>query len=83
MSSELFAGEVKSGDYRRGLVALRDRLAAACVDAEPRELAPLARQLALVLRELDGLTVPKGSVVDDLRARRVARVANSSGSDSS
>jgi len=62
---------VASGDRRRGLEALRRHLAATIEDAEPREVAALARQLTIVLKELDDLPAVKGrSTFDDLAARR-------------
>lgn len=65
-----------TGDRTAALVALRDALAAAIDRAEPRELAPLARQMQAVLAELEQLLVPaEGSVSDELRARRAARLA--------
>lgn len=47
---------VSAGDYRRGLEAIRDRLAAGIDGASPRQLihlAPLAKQLADIMRVLD------------------------------
>jgi hypothetical protein len=71
---------VQSGDRRVALTALRDHLALQLVEGLPQTVAPIAKQLADVLRELEGLAEPKGSAVDDLRARRAARVAGASGS---
>src|SRR5947207_2331981 len=45
-------------DRRERLEALRDRLTQAVAEAGTRDLAPLARQLTLVLAELDGLNGP-------------------------
>ena len=73
MDVESLPDVVGSGDYRRSLTALRDHLALACAEAEVRELAPLARQLALVLKELDELKEPGVSVVSNIRARSDAR----------
>lgn len=53
--SPALAAVVAGGDQRASLEALRDRLAAAVDFAEPRELAPLARQLSLVLAEIAAL----------------------------
>jgi hypothetical protein len=64
---------------RPGLEALRDRLAQALIDAAPYAVAPLARQLAEVLRQLDELPNSEVSVVDNLAARRAARRSNASG----
>ena len=58
------------------LEALRLKLIAATESAQPNELAPLARQLTLVLRELDELSpAEESSLADDLAARRAARLA--------
>ena len=66
----------QTGDRTTALVALRDHLAAAIDDAEPRELAALARQFQAVVAELDQLLTPaEGSITDELRARRAARLA--------
>lgn len=68
------------GDRRRTLEELRGVLVTAIQGAEPRELAPLAKQLREVLAELDELPSGKeGSVVDDLTARRNERRAASQG----
>ena len=66
-----------SGDRRAALLALRDELARRLVDAE-RDAAPLARQLTIVLREIEQLPVPgEKSRVDDLAKRRARRRAAS------
>jgi hypothetical protein len=72
---------VRSGDRRRALTALRDRLADEAELAEGRDLAPLAKQLAEVIRELDALPLGKeASTSDALAARRAARLAGGSAS---
>ena len=64
---------VASGDRREALLALRDELARRLVDAD-RDAAPLARQLTIVLREIEQLPVPgEKSRVDDLAKRRAQR----------
>ena len=66
-----------SGDRRATLLALRDELARRLVDAD-RDAAPLARQLTIVLREIEQLPVPgEKSRVDDLAKRRARRRAAS------
>ncbi|MBU6382660.1 MAG: hypothetical protein KGR21_09680 [Proteobacteria bacterium] len=66
-----------SGDRREALLALRDELARRLVDAD-RDAAPLARQLTIVLREIEQLPVPgEKSRVDDLAKRRARRRAAS------
>ena len=62
-----------SGDRREALLALRDELARRLVDAD-RDAAPLARQLTIVLREIEQLPMPGAkSRVDDLAKRRAVR----------
>jgi hypothetical protein len=70
-----FKAEVASGDRGRALLALRDRLANELVGAEGAAVASLARQLVLVLGELDGIKSPEVSARDDLASRRTARRA--------
>jgi hypothetical protein len=75
-----FMAAVSSGSRREALEALRAKLAEACLLAEPRELAPLARQLQIVLESIEALTVVTGSGVaflDQLGAKRAARESGS------
>lgn len=68
------AGEVASGDRRRALVALRDKLAAEIDVAPSTVVAQLAGQLTKVLAELDELpTAGKVSTLDELEKRRADR----------
>ena len=81
-----------SGDRRRTLEALRDRLAEEvervsdegfCFKCKrgSSSVAPNAKLLADVLKQLDELPEVEGSsVVDDLAARRTARKARAAGS---
>ena len=63
-----------SGDRRAALLALRDELARRLVDAD-RDAAPLARQLTIVLQQIDALPVPgEASRVDDLAKRRASKI---------
>lgn len=65
-----FAAEVASGDHRRALIALRDRLADGVVAADDRRLihlAPLSKQLVEVLEKLEELPTPKADSVDKSR----------------
>ena len=65
---------VASGDRRASLQAVRDHLAAALVEVDPRYKAPIAKQLADTMRELDGLADAKVvTPLDELVARRAAR----------
>lgn len=69
--------EVGSGDRRRALEALRDRLAADLDVAPATVSAQLAAQLRACLADIASLPVEvSGSVVDDLIARRKARRAD-------
>ena len=58
---------------RAGLTAIRNHLADALERVDPHQAAPLAKQLAEVMRELEMLGESKGSTVDVLAARRAAR----------
>jgi hypothetical protein len=69
-----------SGDRAAALLALRDYLAGLVdgFDGAPKDIAPITKQLADVVRELD-LLAPvqrKGTALDELAARR----ADASGS---
>lgn len=66
---------IQSGDSRKSLVALRDYLAVLLDAAEAKDAAPLARQLALTLEKLSALPAGEASPLDDLAARRAARIA--------
>src|SRR5690606_4133179 len=70
-----------SGDRRASLEALRQVLARAIeAGPSPRDLAALSRQLTAVMAELDTLSAPKEvSPVDELAARRAARLAAAAG----
>ena len=63
-----------SGDRVVGLLALRDFLASLVddFDGAPKDIAPITKQLADVVRELDGLAPVqrKGTALDELAARR-------------
>ena len=70
-----------SGDRVATLEALRDLLASALVDAKyAKDVAPLVRQMTLVLADLAELKPPerKGTPLDELANRRSAGVATSS-----
>ena len=57
------------------LRALRDALAATIDGCEPKEMASLARQLTIVLAQIDELApvVVEVDAVDEIAARRAAR----------
>jgi hypothetical protein len=80
--SEGLAAVVRAGDRRRSLEALRDRLAADIDAADARLVPALAKQLVDVLRDIEGLREPEGSALDDLAARRAARISDATGTDS-
>jgi hypothetical protein len=69
-----------TGDYRRSLEAIRDRLAGELSDAVGRDVAPVAKELRTVIAEIERL--PGGervSKVDELAARRARRIADAQG----
>lgn len=75
-------GDLTSAKTRREVLeALREKLADAFVDGlEPRDLAALSKEFRAVMVELD--TLPGGEevdTVDDLAARRAARLADAAG----
>jgi hypothetical protein len=62
------------------LETLRDRLVVELEDAEGRDVAPIARELRMVLNELDSLPATrKESPVDQLAARRSSRRKKAAG----
>jgi hypothetical protein len=68
------AVELKSGDHRRALVALRDVLADHLLVADPNVSAQIAARLQSVLAELAGLPDAKpAGVVDEVKKRREKR----------
>ena len=69
------ADSLASGDLRESMTALRDVLIGRILGAEPKETAPLAKQLAEVLKTLDGLPGEEKSDLDDLRDAREKRRA--------
>jgi len=74
---------LSDGDRRQSLEALRDAIAEAMQDAEPRAFAQLAGQLRQVLREIEEL--PAGermSKRDELSQRRKDRRAKASAESS-
>lgn len=83
MAPEPLTEAVASGDRRRALTALRDRLAEEIEGSRSSmAIAPMAKQLTDVLKELDGLPIPgEVSRVDEL-ARRAARRREAAGAES-
>lgn len=66
--------------HRDRLECDRDRLEAAMVQAEPRELAGLVREHRAVLKEIAALAAPaKGTIRDQLAAKRATRQADAAG----
>jgi len=63
-----------TGDRAKALIALRDYLAGLIdsFDGQPRDIAPITRQLADVVREIDEIGLPqrKGTALDELAKRR-------------
>jgi hypothetical protein len=72
---------VVAGDRRKSLEAIRDKLAGELDEAYGRDAAVLAKELRAVITELDSLPGGKEvSPVDELTARRKARLAEAAGS---
>jgi len=70
------ADDLKSGDHRLALLALRDVLADHLVIAEPSVSAQIAARLQAVLSELAALKAPdERSASDDIARKRDARRA--------
>jgi hypothetical protein len=74
----------RSDDRLQALTQLRDMLAALIDSTEsPRDVAPLARQYQDVLKQIEELrgampsSEPKGNPLDELKARRTQRLADS------
>jgi hypothetical protein len=82
--SQGLSATAASGVRLDTLRALRDRLAREIEECtSSRDVAALARQLVLVLEEIDSLAPPeqpKGTVLDDLEAQRAKRGAAPAGS---
>ncbi|MFF0469342.1 hypothetical protein ACFYPX_18160 [Micromonospora zamorensis] len=67
---------IRTGDRRKSLEAIRDKLAAELDDAFGRDAATIAKELTSVIREID--TLPVGgaeSILDQLAKKRAARRA--------
>lgn len=65
---------------RQALEAIRDRLAAELVEAEGRDVAPIARELRATLTDIEDLPSKREeSPVDDLAEQRQKRRAKASG----
>ena len=78
MDDAASAEAMSSGDQRRALEALRDRLIDGVLAATDRKLihlAPVAKQLVDVLDRIEALEPAQGDELDDLVARRAARRA--------
>jgi hypothetical protein len=74
--SRRLVDEVGSGDSRRALEAVRDRLIWELDQAPSRYVAGLARELLAVLKTIDALAPekPERSIADELIARREERL---------
>lgn len=72
---------IASGDHRRALEALRDKLAEELDSSTGRDAATIAKELRAVLDMLSKLpATAEVSQVDQLAARRAARRANTAAS---
>jgi hypothetical protein len=75
----MFTDEVRRG-RREALEALRDFLADSMIEVEAHSRAPLARQLTIVLEQLDNLPGGEESnPVDEVARRRAERRAAAQG----
>lgn len=63
--SEDFIGDIRSGDRKRGLLALRDLLAKRMEACPARDLASLSRRLLQVMEELGALDDGDGGESED------------------
>jgi hypothetical protein len=74
--SRRLVDEVGSGDSRRALEAVRDRLIVELDQAPSRYVAALARELLAVVKAIDALAPekPERSIADELIARRQERL---------
>lgn len=72
------AADLRSADRATVLKALRERLASAIEAAEPKELAPLVRQMVSVTAELAAIEKSGASRVDDLAKARSRRRSKAS-----
>jgi hypothetical protein len=73
--SETISDAAKSGDRRRTLEAMRDKLADDMDAAPPAVVAQIAGRLAAILAELEGMATGKVSTLDELASRRTDRLA--------
>jgi hypothetical protein len=72
---------VTPGEQRAMLERTRDHLAGLLEGADEREAPALARELRMTIKDLADLAAPeKGSRLDDLAARREARLSGADGS---
>jgi hypothetical protein len=71
-----FTEALESGDYRRGLEALRSKLAEQMEMADPNVVPQFAARLQAVLEALAALPSVERTAVDDLVERREARRAS-------
>jgi hypothetical protein len=70
------ASAAESGDTLAALKALRDKLAREIDNCgSKRDLAPLSRQLATVLAQIEAWRPPRASVRDEIAAKRTKRRA--------
>tara|TARA_R110000868_G_scaffold343404_2_gene604425 strand:- start:1141 stop:1419 length:279 start_codon:yes stop_codon:yes gene_type:complete len=69
------ADAAKSGDRRKTLEAMRDKLAEDFDAAPPAVVAQIAGRLSAILAELDALPAETRSTLDELASRRSDRIA--------
>jgi len=78
--SESISAAAQTGDRRRTLEAMRDKLAADMDEAPPAVVAQIAGRLAAILAELEGMATGKVSTLDELASRRSDRLAEAKAS---
>lgn len=73
------SGVCRGGDRREVLVALRDLIAESLEDADPGQVAALAKQLRETLAAISECGDVAESRLDEIKAKRVARRGASAG----
>lgn len=69
------ADAAKSGDRRKTLEAMRDKLAEDFDAAPPAVVAQIAGRLSAILAELEAMPSERKSTLDELASRRKDRIA--------
>jgi len=69
------AAAAATGDRRKTLEAMRDKLAQDFDAAPPAVVAQIAGRLSAILAEIEALPVERKSTIDELASRRTDRIA--------